>query len=251
MSDHRAMRVLELVAREAGGRVGTIDVRDVCTAAVKALPVDGVGISMASSPALRHVLHTTDRISGELEELQLTLGEGPCVDAITTGLPVLTGDLSAPEPHERWPAFAPAAHAAGANALFSLPLAARAGMPGVLDMYSARTGILEGEALADALAFADTAATLLLLTAASVVSVEAPGPGTMEDVLGFDHYRAEVDQAVGMLTEQIGVGVEEAAVRLRAHAYAHSQTVTDIAIEVVSRRLRFDPDGTARVREGE
>ncbi|MBR7679002.1 ANTAR domain-containing protein, partial [Streptomyces daliensis] len=132
------------------------------------------------------------------------------------------------------------ANATGADALFALPLGSRVGMPGVLDMYSARTRVLEG-ALAGTLAFADTAATLLL-TATGVVSVEAPGPGTMEDVLGFDHYRAEVDQAVGMLTEQIGVdvgvgiGVEEAAVRPRAHAFAHSQTVAEVAVEVVARR---------------
>ncbi|NGO69660.1 ANTAR domain-containing protein [Streptomyces boncukensis] len=251
MLDRRALRALELVALKAGRRGGRADVRDVCAAAVETLPVDGVGISAMYTPALRHVLHTTDRISGELEELQLTLGEGPCVDAIVSGSPVLSGDLSVGELHARWPAFAPAAYAAGAHALFALPLDAGGGIPGVLDMYASRTGTLEGEALAEALAFADAATALLLLATAGFRTVEGPGPGAMEDVMGFDQYRAEIDQAVGMLTEQIGVGAEEAAVRLRAYAYAQSRKVGDIAVEVVARRLRFDPDGTTHVREEE
>jgi hypothetical protein len=32
---------------------------------------------------------------------------------------------------------------------------------------------------------------------------------------------AEIDQATGMVTEKQGVGIAEAFVRLRAHAYAH------------------------------
>ncbi|GAA2086362.1 GAF domain-containing protein [Streptomyces albiaxialis] len=251
MPDSRALRVLELVALQARRRGGQVDVRDVCAAAVEALPVDGVGISAMSTPALRHILHTTDRISDELEELQLTLGEGPCVDALNSGRPVLSDDLADQELHARWPAFAPAAHATGARALFALPLGTGRGAPGVLDMYAARPGTLEGDVLADALAFADTAATLLVLASPSVGFVQQPDPGAMEHALGYDQYRAEIDQAVGMLTEQMGVGPEEAAVRLRAYAYAQSQKVADIAVEVVTRRLRFDPDGTVRVPEGE
>ncbi|ARX85268.1 MULTISPECIES: GAF and ANTAR domain-containing protein [Streptomyces] len=250
MTDARAIYVLELVSREAVRRGGRVDVRDVCAAAVRALPVEGAGISARSSPALRHVLHTTDRISGELEELQLSLGEGPCVDAITSGMPVLSGDLSAAELHARWPAFAPSAYAAGASALFALPLAVGATMPGVLDLYSVRPGLLDDEVLADALAFADAATTLMLFSPGDV-AWQGPRSSAMQEALGFDQYRAEVDQAVGMLTEQLGVGVEEAAVRLRAYAYSHSLKVADVAVEVVARRLRFEPDGTARLREKE
>ncbi|MFG3253203.1 ANTAR domain-containing protein [Streptomyces sp. NPDC048172] len=242
----RTGRVMERVALEARRRGGQADVRDVCAAAVDTLPVDGAGISLMSTPAMRHVLHTTDRISGELEELQLTLGEGPCVDVISSGAPVLTGDLSRAELRERWPSFAPAAHAAGAGAFFALPLSAGTRSPGVLDLYAARTGPLRGEVLADALAFAEAATMLLLLASPGIGTVQGAGPEGMEEALGYDQYRAEIDQAVGMLTEQMSAGVEEVAVRLRAYAYAQARTLADVAVEVVARRLRFGPDGTAR-----
>jgi AmiR/NasT family two-component response regulator len=55
-------------------------------------------------------------------------------------------------------------------------------------------------------------------------------------------HRAEIDQATGMLTEQLGVGIEEAFVRLRAYAYAQERRLTDVAHDVVGRRLRLVPD---------
>jgi hypothetical protein len=53
--------------------------------------------------------------------------------------------------------------------------------------------------------------------------------------------RAEIDQATGMLTEQLGVGIEEAFVRLRAYAYARERRLIEVAGDIVARRLRLGP----------
>ena len=45
-----------------------------------------------------------------------------------------------------------------------------------------------------------------------------------------------------MLTEQLGVGIAEAFVRLRGYAYAHDRRLTDLARDIVTRRLRLRPD---------
>jgi hypothetical protein len=123
--------------------------------------------------------------------------------------------------------FAPAAADAGAAAVFAFPLQIGAISPGVLDLYRREPGTLDAEQLADAMAFADTA-TLLLL-------------GTRTDT-ELGGYRAEIDQATGMLTEQLGVGIEEAFVRLRAYAYADGRRLAEVAADVVARRLRLSPD---------
>ncbi|MFF1674722.1 ANTAR domain-containing protein [Streptomyces sp. NPDC058256] len=88
--------------------------------------------------------------------------------------------------------------------------------------------------LADALAFADLA-TLVLLDS-RIDETGGPRGGGREDP---GAYRAEIDQATGMLTVQLGVGIEEAFVRLRAHAYAHERRLADVAADLVARRLRF------------
>ncbi|MER6954044.1 ANTAR domain-containing protein [Streptomyces sp. NPDC000618] len=240
--DSRSARIRGLVAEEAARRGARVGVVDVCTAAVAALPVGGAGLSAMSTAAASHPLCSTDDISEKLEELQLTLGEGPCVDAFARGSAVLTPDLLTVEPQEHWAVFAAAALEAGARAVFSLPLRMGAIRPGVLDLYAGVPTVLGTEELADALAFADLATLLLLGT--RIDETGAPGDGPAPD-RGFEDlgaYRAEIDQASGMLTVQLGVGIEEAFVRLRAHAYAQGRRLADVAADVVARRLRFPPD---------
>jgi hypothetical protein len=55
-------------------------------------------------------------------------------------------------------------------------------------------------------------------------------------------HRAEVDQATGMLTVQLGVPVAEAFVRLRAYAYSQDRRLADVAGDIVARRLRLGRD---------
>ena len=45
-----------------------------------------------------------------------------------------------------------------------------------------------------------------------------------------------------MLTEQLGVRITEAFVRLRAYAYANDLQLADVARDIVARRLRLLPD---------
>ncbi|KFG00914.1 hypothetical protein IQ62_10510 [Streptomyces scabiei] len=240
--DRRSDRIRLLVAEQAARRGARVGVADVCTAAVAALPVGGAGLSAMSRTAASHPLCSTDDISEQLEELQLTLGEGPCVDAFASGSAVLTADLLTAELQGHWAVFTDAALKAGARAVFSLPLQKGAISPGVLDLYAGIPTVLDAEELADALAFADLATLLLLDT--RIDETGAPTDGPMPDY-GFEDlgaYRAEIDQASGMLTVQLGLGIEEAFVRLRAYAYARGHRLADVAADVVARRLRFSPD---------
>ena len=55
-------------------------------------------------------------------------------------------------------------------------------------------------------------------------------------------HRAEIDQATGMLTVQLGVTAAEAFIRLRAYAYSEDRRLADVASDIVARRLRLRPD---------
>ena len=55
--------------------------------------------------------------------------------------------------------------------------------------------------------------------------------------------RAEVSQATGMLVAQLEVEPAEALVRLRAHAYATGRSATDVARDILDRRLDWLTDG--------
>jgi hypothetical protein len=190
--------------------------------------VRGASVTIMSSPGARAEPTATDEVSTRIDELQFTLGEGPCADAVTHGRPVLAADLAANECASRWPAFAPAAVASGAAALFAFPLRVGAIRIGVMSLYRDRAGELTAPQLRSALVFADAAMLILLSRSAN---------GGPEVDLGR---RAAVHQATGMVAVQLAVPLAEAFVRLRAHAYAESRSVDEIARDVVERRLRFD-----------
>jgi hypothetical protein len=183
----------------------------------------------------------TDEVSERLEELQLTFGEGPCVDASADDRPVLVPDLDAADVVGRWPAFGPAARLAGAAAMFSFPLQIGVIRVGVIDLYRRQPGPLSADQLGDALVFADTATVLLLDRQDQAAGGGGgTGPGGQPWLLALR--RAEIDQATGMLTEQLGVGIEEAFVRLRAYAYAQDRRLADVAGDLVARKLRMGPE---------
>jgi hypothetical protein len=233
----RVVRIWAQVAHQSHG--DPVSVAHLCAAAAAAVQVDGAGVTVMVSPTVRETVHATDRVAGELEEWQLTFGQGPCVDAFSDGGPVLAVDLRSPACLARWPAFTPAALDSGARAVFALPLQVGAIRLGVLDLYRSRPGPLSPHELADALAFADTAGMLLLDTAAGVQPDTAELAWQRDDPTA---HQAQVHQATGMMLVQLGVSAEAAFARLRAYAYAHDRRLGEVARDVVERRLRFEPD---------
>jgi hypothetical protein len=179
----------------------------------------------------------TDGSAGELEELQFSLGEGPCVDASRIGRPVLQPDVARTGP-PRWPAFAEEALAAGLRAVFAFPLRVGAIRVGVLDLYRDTVGVLTAEQMAQALAFAD-AATMIVLNLASA----SAGAAVPNDPLDLLDGRAEVHQATGVVSVHARTTLEEALMLLRARAYAEQRPLRDLARDVLDGVVRFDPAG--------
>jgi ANTAR domain len=238
----RPARIWGLVAERAASRGARVSAADVCTAAVDAVEVTGAWLTAAGSGDAGHLMRVTDERAERLAELQLTLGEGPSLDAVASGGPVLSSDLDTAETAGRWPGFAPAARLAGAAAIFVFPLQVGAIRAGVLGLYRDRPGVLSSSQLGDALLFADTATLLLLDDQAHAADGRTgrTGPGGQPEDL--TRHRAQIDQATGMLTEQLGTSIADAFVRLRAYAYAHDLRLTDVSRDIVARRLRLHPD---------
>jgi hypothetical protein len=237
MSADRRMRLWSLIVERAHGQPVTLE--HACAAAISATGADSAAVTVTLSATPRETVYASDRLAADLEELTLTLGEGPCVDA-STGRPTVVADLTAPACLARWPVFAPAAVQAGVRAVCALPLQVGAIRLGVLDLYRTRAGELDREQLADALVLADTACALLL----DAAQPDGSHPnGHQPEQTSPAH--PEVHQATGMIIAQLGVTAAVALTRLRAHAYAHDRRLRDVAADVVGRRLRFHPETSA------
>jgi hypothetical protein len=209
------------------------------TAAAEALGVEGVSAGVGTGPQGVVLAWGREKVSVALEDLQFTLGQGPGLEAVESGVPVLVPDLA--EAASRWPAFTPAAEDLGVHAVFAFPLRIGAISVGVLTAHRAVPGPLAGGQLADALALADAVTVLLLHRAPpdsgrTEAQWSAPRPGWAQPPT----HRAEVHQATGMISVQLDVSLAEALVRLRAHAYGNDRPIAEVAADVVARRLRFE-----------
>jgi hypothetical protein len=242
MTSSRPGRIWGIVAAQAARRGGRVSAADACAVAVAAVEVTGAWLSAATGSDAGHLMGVTDEVSEQLAELQLTLGEGPALDAAAFGGPVLASDLGVREAGGRWPVFAPAARQAGAEAVFAFPLRIGAIRAGVMGLYRDRPGALSDFQLGDALILADTATLLLLDTPGQAAGDAAAGSCPAGQPAELMMRRAEIDQATGMITEQLGVGITEAFARIRAYAYVHDLRLADLAREIVARRVRLLPD---------
>jgi GAF domain len=236
----RADRIWELVTGHAVE--GILSIGSVCAACVPALGMDGAALWLARDVSRRLLMHATNQVSSVLYEAAFTLGEGPCVQAWTERVMVLAPDLASNDVAARWPMFVPAAVSAGAGAVFAFPLQVGAIRVGVLDLYRKRAGPLSQAELADALALASAALTLVLRQVRVEADEMADDPVTMGETQsseGLSTGQVEVYQATGMIVGQLNAGLEEALLRLRAYAFAHEMSISQTARLVVGRRLRF------------
>ncbi|MEU4606173.1 ANTAR domain-containing protein [Kribbella sp. NPDC023972] len=230
------MRVRQILADIMGTETAGLPER-LCRACAVAIPVSGVGLALVTATGHGGTITATDGPAAVMEDLQATLGEGPCVDASHDGHPVLQSDLAATGA-ARWPGFTAAALQAGIAAVFAFPLQVGAIRLGTLDLYRDATGPLDRPQLAEALAFAEAATTILLHLQDGVPSGQPLHPELAEAV----ESRREVHQATGMITVQAGVGLAEAMLLLQAYAYSSERSLLDVAKDVVARQLRFPPE---------
>jgi GAF domain/ANTAR domain len=211
-------------------------IQRLCVACVGLLDVTGAGVSVMSGEGNDGAMGASGELAARVEEWQFSLGEGPCREAFFTDQPIMVDDLNADTDGHvaRWPVFGAAAQQAGIRAIFAFPLRIGNKPIGVLDLFRDRVGVLSSEQLGVARAVAELAGSLL----------RPDGPESEDEDMVFDEtaYRHEVHQATGMLSVQLGVSTQEALVRLRARAFADGRRVTELAADVVGRRMRFAED---------
>jgi hypothetical protein len=241
MTDHRAVVVWGRLAAHAAAHGHQVSVADVCAVAVSSAGLSGAWAVAARGGGPDFVMCVTDPVSERLAELQLMLGEGPCHDVLASAGPVLASDLGDTEFSRRWPAFVPAARQLGAGAVFAFPLIVGAIRAGVMGLYRGSPGPLPDRQFGDLLLLAD-AATVMVLGSANGDAEDEDGAALNGQAPDLALHRAEIDQATGMLTVQLGVSAGAAFARLRAYAYSQDRRLADVAGDIVARRLRLHRD---------
>ncbi len=226
------------VAAKFAEHANTVPRRSLCGTSAEVLEVSAAGLTLMSGQNSGSVCSTDERAS-HLDELQFSLGEGPCHDAYAGRTPIFEPDLENADPG-RWPSFTPPALRSGTRGVFAFPIHAGIQCIGVLTLYQDRPGPLTGHQTADGLVVAEALAEVMLTTqsrnGSAVLATE---------LSGVDAHRAEVHQASGMVSVQLAISVADAELRLRAQAYAANRPVVAVARDIVARRLRLEDDRAA------
>jgi len=231
--DGRRARIMAAVTdQDAAAGMGEL-IRRLCRLAVDEMALSGCALVLMSGTEAASMLAGAGRHASTVTGLQMELGEGPCLQAFASGVPVFLPDLA--ENPNRWPAFTAAALAVGVHAEFSLPLTVGSGGIGTLDLCRDRPGMLNDEHLADALVTADIARDAVLY---QQYTPGGAGLAELLDMGGTD--RIVIHQATGMIAAQVNDTTSNALARLRAAAFASGRPMHDIARDVVERRIRFD-----------
>jgi hypothetical protein len=214
---------------------------DPASAWARVLGAEGVALTLlVGAERTPEPMWCHPELSARFEELQFTLGEGPAPDAIRTGSPVLEPDLDRVRP-ERWPALLSAAAKLGVHGVCCFPLGIGAIRVGVLTVLCDGKRGLGAQQCADAGALA-AALTSAFLGGDARRDGDGSALGVPEPASGL--HRPAVHQATGMISVQLGVSMQEALLRLRAHAYGSERPLGEVAQDVVARRLRFHDDLT-------
>ena len=206
--------------------------RRICEACVAALPVDGASLTLMVDGGDREGVGSSGTSAASLVELEITVGEGPGLDAFNSGRPVLVADIEG-EDRSNWPAFSDGIGALGTRAIFAFPLQLGAVRFGVFTLTCRSPGPLTADTLGQALRASDVTALLLLGTDGQLAE------DFDADWLDGATWTREVHQATGMVMSKLGVGAEEAFVRLRAFAFGQGMPLSEAAKQIVDRRLDF------------
>ncbi|MCW2648837.1 MAG: hypothetical protein QOG22_3845 [Pseudonocardiales bacterium] len=198
--------------------------------AAAALHVDAAGISVMD--VLRVPLGASSADADVVERLQITIGDGPCILAFSTGEPVVAT-------HDRiaatWPIFNDRmVTETRIRSVASLPLQTAKSRLGAMDLYCTSPGGATTVPLSAAMELANHIASVLLAEPDVTTLHGVIGPGWVDAAAA--QRRMLVWQVVGMLNVACALSNLDAIAVLRAYAYSHDTTLDDLADDLLSGR---------------
>jgi hypothetical protein len=214
------------------GPDGLLRIVDFCKVALVRTGVDGITVTFANAFSGLELLVATDEVAERVAQLEFSLGQGPSVDAVASGVVTTADDLRGGVSEHRWPLFAAEAVNAGIRAVQAYPIVFSRGAFGAVGFYSKAPNRLDVTQHRQA----EDITELIGLALLDPQSGESIGSGL----------RMTVHQAAGMVMQQAGISIQDALVLLRSAAFTEDRLVTDLAADVIAGRRRFEETETTR-----
>ena len=162
-----------------------------------------------------------------IDRIEQTLGDGPCIEALETGVPVRLGDVSS---DPRWPEYRSALAAAGIASALGIPMKLDDDAGAVLDFFAPVSGVFNEQAVADGVRFGEMAGKALRL-AVRIASADQRA----ENLKAAMDTRTVIDTACGIIMAQNNCSKDQAFELLRSASSTRNQKLNEIAEALVSR----------------
>lgn len=179
------------------------------------------------------VLAASDPAGRTVELAQLQRREGPCVDCMSTGRPVLVADLGPAQ--RRWPGWRPRALAAGIRSVLALPMTARGVTFGGLNLFADEPDVFSERDLTIGAGLASVA-TAVVVTNRQLRQSE----GLTEQLERALQSRVVIEQAKGVVAAAWSLDVESAFEVVRRFSRRTNQRLVEVADALRSGRLDAD-----------
>jgi GAF domain-containing protein len=212
---------------------------EVCASRRIYLPDTVATVSIVAPSGRWTQVYASSPGAADLEQIGFVLEEGPHLEALASGTPVLIEHISDVESADRGRRYSQAASEHGVRSIAAMPLQDDGDVIGVLTLFSNISLRLHEHQLTVALRMADAASEIIAEWLDREGISSHPLSSRPEDL--YD-YQVEIPQASGMVMAQLGITINDAMIRLRAHAYANDLSVAEVARRVVGRNLRFGAD---------
>jgi len=199
---------------------------------VEIIGAEAASVMLANARGGLRLVASSEERMRLLELFEIQSEQGPCLDAFGTGHAV---QASGAETHARWPVFAPRASEAGFHALCAVPMRAHADIIGALNLFRGSDQPFSDADLEIARAMAQVATIALIQERA--IRERSMLAGQLQAAL---HSRIAIEQAKGMLAEHLSTTVDEAFQLLNRYARDHNRRLTEVAREVVDRKIPHD-----------
>jgi GAF domain-containing protein len=161
----------------------------------------------------------------EMDELQYSFEDGPCLSAMRTGKTVYVGDVTA---ERRWPEYARAVAGHGVRSLLCVPLDLEGDSSAALNIYSSAVLGFSGADIARAERFGEQSAKTLRLELRLTQLRDAK-----EDLEAAMKSRTAIDIAVGVIMAQNRCSQAAAMAILRRASNSRNIKLRDVAAGVI------------------
>jgi transcriptional regulator with GAF, ATPase, and Fis domain len=198
--------------------------------AVQAIPgADGAGLTLIEDNRRDTIVATADFVR-EVDTIQYTLGEGPCISAAAERVTMRSGSLGG---EQRWPRFGPRVGRLGIHSVLSLPLLTPDGVFGAMNVYAHAKGAFDARAERLGELFAAPAA--VAVQNAQVLEQTKRLAASLQGALST---KAMIDQALGIIRSRSGASSDEAFARLRAMSQTRNVKLAVVAESLVEEAVR-------------